>query len=997
MNRRANAIVGCSCFGLDDVTATGQGHTQSAGFFLADAVLPGRLHGNIGTGIRAENIRIHSGLPWPPEAQVKRGMPLRRAPIPCVWRSLVEARDEQARWKVGKGISFPCARIIAAHLQEALESLREERISPVLAIPNDLDELGQENLLHELDRLGFPDTRLIWRPIASALTWLEEAGQDIVPQRLGSDDFILVLHLGPDAIECTSFGIKTEKYDGLHYVLPRRKRPKSASDLAGFDWACCALEQLQSIPPEGVAEFWQAFTAFPEIWQCLANLEWQKDELPRIWGRSQNWDFWDPNREELIEAVRTVHCGPSSLLLRVLSQSCQLSGTKSTEQTWPEQLQQLVLKCLEHAPSGKLRGMIVDGPLAFSSAPLWLQRCFAQLRERGLDTTGPYGSPTLEKLWCCPGNSAIARGAAIFGSRLKTGQPTYLDTLPQLSLLAEKDNALKLFALVDVEDVRGGEEYTNSIERQFMIKADQPQLDVILYRGSPDADWLTFASTADRLDSHICTAAPGLTLGASSMARHLVRCLSATQSALNSLRTRPLRELSRAEHYQLRELSDQKEKIRRAQKDLCRDHGPVMVEYLRSYKSLYKGEGEKDSNAEKTHTSLKKVSSPFPLPPPRTMPVEIKVRISPASGRAKMEVIPEDSSFLRGRHVFVDYSTMGDLQELPSNGQGWPSLEEMTPHSEQFLWSTNRSIGERFLNTSPDSSLLYEPLLDRIYVLLMNRPLLDDYGIRFFTLNQNGDAGCDMGTEIVKTISAAVERHAESLLPHDPGTARGTRRTGTITVPRDKKKLLQRLIVRGSWLMGATPEALLKPMRYVLQNRLRGLTWGFVVDAAGRAFSNNHDLVILFEAVVHRTKHNHHLPLPMQSINAISRALMYRPNGQDVLDDVMADTLVRETLKVLDEHALEQRFKKKFFQGLRLLLYLLRYRKRQPGFLDKESEEGRKLLGKLNNYRNDINHVLTGARRAAAVEIMDGIKDFVNFAGSTATLELLTAMAEEEE
>jgi hypothetical protein len=166
-------VLGCAAFGLDDAVCTSEGAIRRSGFFLADAILPGRPFGPILTGSKAESERIHSGLPWPPEAQVHLDMSLRRAPIACVWRSLVEAGDKQARWKIGEGISFPLAQILAAHILGLIETDDGCPFSAVVPIPNDLDELGQESLLYELNRIlgnmGAPEARLIWRPIASAL------------------------------------------------------------------------------------------------------------------------------------------------------------------------------------------------------------------------------------------------------------------------------------------------------------------------------------------------------------------------------------------------------------------------------------------------------------------------------------------------------------------------------------------------------------------------------------------------------------------------------------------------------------------------------------------------------------------------------------------------------------------------------------------------------------------------------------------------------------
>jgi hypothetical protein len=794
--------------------------------------------------------------------------------------------------------------------------------------------------------------------------------------------------MGLDAVECSSFRIKGEKYEGIWYMVPRRKRPKIVSELAGFDWACSTLERLPYISPEGIAEFWQAFTNFPEVWQCLANLPWKADELPRVWGLGQNWGFWNPNTDQVKDALHTAQCRPSRLLKRIIGESCQLSGTTESNMTWPERLRDLLLKSLEQSTGGKMIGMIIDGPFAPSTAPPWLRACFPYLQEMGLDTSGPHDTPELGKIWCSPMSDAIARGAAIFGKRLLNGAPTYLDTLPQLSLLAKRDTTLALFPLVEAQNVRGGEEYINSIKHQFMLEEAQSKLDVILVKGISDAEWL--APINDRLDNHICRVAEGLTLGSSSLVRHLIRSQSSTKAALHQLRERS-KELKSTERHHLLKLKEQELVIGNALEDLRKSSDLAVSRYAVTFEALYIAGSAELSVSEKSGLPLKKVSSPFPSPSPRVMPVDIMVRIRPASGRAKMEVIPEDTSFLRGRHVFVDYATMEDLKEVPSGGQGWPPLEEMVPHSDQSLWGFIHSSAQRFLTSTPGTDM-YKALLERVYDRLRSRPTFAEFGLRFFMVNQEGAVGCPEGSGVVSIIAQAVAQHAETLMSASNLGRRGAHQAGSIRLPASQSALLRSLIVRGSWLFGATPEALLKPMRYVLLGRLIGITQGQVIAAAGRAFTTAEDLALLSRAIIRRIKQVGNNPFPLQSMNAICQVLMYRPNGQDALDSESAHLLLDECCKVLDEHAKALRFKNKFFQGIRLLLYLLRYRKREATFLEKDSISARRLLNKLDWYEEQLKQVLTGARRTTAVSIIGGIKDFVNFAGSVTTLDLLAAV-----
>ena len=107
---KTKEIFACAAFGLEDQVVQIEGDLFCNSFYLSDALLPETPFGKILTGEAAEEERIHSGLYWPMEARIKKGEPLRRAPIPCVWGGLVEAEDKMARWHVGREIGRASCR-----------------------------------------------------------------------------------------------------------------------------------------------------------------------------------------------------------------------------------------------------------------------------------------------------------------------------------------------------------------------------------------------------------------------------------------------------------------------------------------------------------------------------------------------------------------------------------------------------------------------------------------------------------------------------------------------------------------------------------------------------------------------------------------------------------------------------------------------------------------------------------------------------------------------
>lgn len=436
-------VFGCSVFGLNDCVSQSEKGCTPPNSYLADAVLPQTPFGTIRVGREAKEERIHTGLNWPPEARVQRGDYIRRVPIPYAWRAIVEAGDRPSRWNVGNGVSFTLSRIIARHvaatLNEEGNGFSANRDTAVVAIPNHLDEFGQEALLRELTtKHNMRDVKLVWRSVAVALAWLDKVGEDFVPQRMSENDHIHILYLGADAVEFTTFRLKVWKHDnGLLSVLPLRERPTSLPKLTGIDWAGGLIEEVFGKPDDGA--FWQAFTSFPEVWASIVGLDSNREQFPRPWSVGNDWTFWDPphNLNERALAISASRC---STLREILSTSCSLrlpDNGKSME-TWSEALKNEVKRLAGLYKGGRLWGMILCGPLMPNSIPAWLESELGNLTARGLELDGPIDAPELGHLWITPQHKdAVAEGTVIYGRRVLEGIPTYLDTMPQISILAK--------------------------------------------------------------------------------------------------------------------------------------------------------------------------------------------------------------------------------------------------------------------------------------------------------------------------------------------------------------------------------------------------------------------------------------------------------------------------------------------------------------------------------------------------------------------------------
>ncbi|RLB33679.1 MAG: hypothetical protein DRH12_18130, partial [Deltaproteobacteria bacterium] len=732
-------IFGCSAFGLRDCVWQSEDGCTGKDFCPADVVLPQTHFGKPITGSEAKEERTHTGLYWPPEARVRAGDFLRRVPIPYLWRALVEAGDRMVRWKAGNGVSFPLPYLISCHIKDVLEEQKSNfskgQDSLVVAIPDNLDEYGQELLIKELyEQLSLAKREeqeqeqviLIWRPIAAALAWLDKVEGDFFSSRMRPNDHIHVIYLGPDAFEFTTFKLrKREDKKGLQYIVPVRERPTSLPSLSGMDWVGRLIEQVFGSPDEGA--FWQAFTRFPEFWAAIAGLPWDRRELHYAWSTGNGWAFWDPP-SDLHKRALFVPTGPCFTLREICQNSSPLPLQRNSnlEESVNQTLNKEVSKLAKKHPGGRLYGMILCGPLMPNDIPPWLEPELETLIARGLRIDGSLNEPELGRLWISPhSEEAVAEGSAIYGKRLIKGIPTYLDTMPQISLLAQYLGGYKWIPLLDAEEVLGGETYERRIEQKFQINQGQLKLDVYLSKGSPEM-----------LDS-ICEDSDNPKLIA--------------DGKLSPCYARLIREVVR--------MCGSMEEVQKL--PFFRSDTPYSRYGLAFAEALYKTgeeEHEDEGQSKSLNQPFRKAVFNFPSSPNRNMPLDVVVRMRPASGLAQVEIIPEDADFLRGRKVFLDYTTMKATSKLPRLRRGWPLIREILVDPRDTVLKKWSSLIDRFEKARVDDPD-YDGIVDQVYEMLKRKTLVTIAGKDIYTqvLNQDGQPCTDYGRKCIQRLSSKFE------------------------------------------------------------------------------------------------------------------------------------------------------------------------------------------------------------------------------------------------
>ena len=150
-----------------------------------------------------------------------------------------------------------------------------------------------------------------------------------------------------------------------------------------------------------------------------------------------------------------------------------------------------------------------------------------------------------------------------------------------------------------------------------------------------------------------------------------------------------------------------------------------------------------------------------------------------------------------------------------------------------------------------------------------------------------------------------------------------------------------------TWLFAGAPPEVVDHLRSELENRGR-TPEGDVIEAAGRSFIFVEDLRMLYEVIVERIHHPGNGPaFPIHSASAICRILELREFGPDALTRDNAKTFMEQALIDMERCAEQQNFKQKFFQAVKLFLYLLRYREIDQDFLRYENTKDCEIFNRL--------------------------------------------------
>lgn len=917
-------MLGISAFGLKDCVATSDQGCTATDFYLADAVLPQSALGHILTGDDAEEERIHSGLLWPPEARVTPNAPLRRVPIPVAWSLIVDAGDRPVRWNVGKGISIPLANILAAHIKGLTGngSTSEMQGNTVVAIPDHLDEFGQETLLQALggNRNG---TKLVWRPVAAAMAWLSQAQ----PTDLATDDYMLVVYLGPDAMEFSTFGLREETSDGRRFVLPVRNRPSRAPLPAGWEWACSLSAEANPICREDYGAFWQTFTNFPEIWAAIAGSEWDTRQLPRPWStQDKGWQQWNPD-PSLRTKVYGCQLDQSKMVRELIEKSCTipLTSRQGRGSTWGELLSQ-ELETILQQQKGRLRGGVLCGPLAPKQKPIWFnQTLVAQPLKQ---------NPHQDTIWLpsvC--EDPVAMGARLFGERIAAQLPTYLDTLPGLALLTQRQGGLDWVDIVKSSECSGGEPYNQSIKNRFFLRRNSSSMLVYLRKETREND-------AKKPEEP-----------ATNFRREFIAPIKEKVKSLGSIEA-----VFESHTWDLR---------------------PDIKDYALSFAKWYYWKPDP------AKSPFRHGSVDFPSAPARDVQLTVNVEMRPASGLARVEFVPQKEESLKGRPVTFDYSRMAPVveQELPEPKLRWPETLHFETTSDPDAFLDIRILN--FLQMSSTASdINFISLLNSMKDAICSSFFDQKYNSFLKRIDENGNSGSINGNLCISRIADCIEQRSAQFLE------------STNTEVNQNTRIF---ILRSSWLWAATPKIVVEYLEHYFENHQEltyDSTWNYLTESAGRCFTKNYQFKLLFKRIYGRSIQGHGNSLTIQAMRSLIHVLARRENGWCGLENDTAIHFAHRAAQIVQSEVEKNNVQQKFFQGAFLILALLNFRRADSSFLDPENKSD--LFKKIESSLKKGMNIARNQNNAAQLDaLIQQIINFMYSQGCKGIIGQVAAQARE--
>lgn len=397
----------------------------------------------------------HCGVPprvpresfiWNTPNAVRLSTPRIAVPLADTWCALSKAESESFEWLYDSG--DPGYLSLVDMPGEAIAQIVPEvkKHKTIVAIDNQLSEIGQEWLLNSLGTAGVGDVELLWRPVALLLAYLSSAS----PGAHESGDLIVVVDAESTRPEITCLELREHR----GRLLPMRRAPREPQPKE-FSWG---------------------------TYQCFRRI------AERVAGNSPDL------MRELLGGTFAAEFAAFAMGAHAGDIWCRLGSEHVRVALGDPDIQRRRRDVLDKITTEAVRMDVVRcHDLSQATAVLWHGWPLNEVKglgKTGLDVMLP--------------SDAVAMGAEIYAQRLLSGEPTYLDTLPGLYILSavKELGTFAYFPLVEAGVQEGGQIWRlrtpltrfsvaqgASKFSAFLRRSDEPQCrKVITEIPAPDED-----------------------------------------------------------------------------------------------------------------------------------------------------------------------------------------------------------------------------------------------------------------------------------------------------------------------------------------------------------------------------------------------------------------------------------------------------------------------------------------------------------------------------
>lgn len=359
--------------------------------------------------------------------------------------------------------------------------------------------------------------------------------------------------------------------------------------------------------------------------------------------------------------------------------------------------------------------------------------------------------------------------------------------------------------------------------------------------------------------------------------------------------------------------------------------------------------GDKVEGYLKRGEKIKRAVFSFSSPPKEDVELDVHLRLSATKGLAEIELVPQEKYFLfEGQRIRLDFMSMDEIEEedLPKKKARYPYVQKFIIDSQdrflmsQFFvnsWEEYKGLDE-FFNASSGT------ILKNFRSSLSKQRTIQENGgkwVSYFLIDQDGKPSSENGRRLVQRILKKIDADLRSVFLEYKNERHLVRR-------KYLSHSIRYLMTISSWFYGgatkATLEYLQQRLNAVFVDGMRnehGISIQNLVLISGRIITSDKDFQLLLQACEKEVQRRRVDSRPQVEKSGIfpyywARAFSQILSTRELCIDVMRKEQVSFILTLAHNNirkGIRDQKKQLFFWNITLILYLLRFRIKDPDFL----------------------------------------------------------------